>query len=85
MWRHYGQYKTIVEKEGLSSEQASDNTNDIYVLNDISTFFTILVGIFFPSVTGISNLNDNSIPFLCISSVDLIHEFNNSTVTGRPT
>uniref|UniRef100_A0A671NLM5 Solute carrier family 12 member 7-like n=1 Tax=Sinocyclocheilus anshuiensis TaxID=1608454 RepID=A0A671NLM5_9TELE len=55
MWGHYGQYRAIVEKEGQSSEQASDNTNDIsyYILNDITTFFTLLVGIYFPSVTGI--------------------------------
>uniref|UniRef100_A0A673MFX6 Solute carrier family 12 member 7-like n=1 Tax=Sinocyclocheilus rhinocerous TaxID=307959 RepID=A0A673MFX6_9TELE len=55
MWGHYGQYRAIVEKEGQSSERASDNTNDIsyYVLNDITTFFTLLVGIYFPSVTGI--------------------------------
>uniref|UniRef100_A0A673GU29 Solute carrier family 12 member 7-like n=1 Tax=Sinocyclocheilus rhinocerous TaxID=307959 RepID=A0A673GU29_9TELE len=55
MWAHYGHDKTIVEKEGKSSEQTSDNTGDIsyYVLNDITTFFTLLVGIYFPSVTGI--------------------------------
>ncbi|XP_073704287.1 solute carrier family 12 member 7 isoform X4 [Garra rufa] len=55
MWGHYDQYKTIVEKKGQSSDRALDNTNDIsyYVLNDITTFFTLLVGIYFPSVTGI--------------------------------
>uniref|UniRef100_A0A672SJR4 Solute carrier family 12 member 7-like n=1 Tax=Sinocyclocheilus grahami TaxID=75366 RepID=A0A672SJR4_SINGR len=55
MWAHYGQDKKIVEKEGKSSEQTSDNTSEIsyYVLNDFTTFFTLLVGIYFPSVTGI--------------------------------
>ncbi|XP_026140743.1 solute carrier family 12 member 7-like isoform X2 [Carassius auratus] len=55
MWAHYGQYKTVLEKEGKSSEQASDNNSENlnYVFNDITTFFTLLVGIYFPSVTGI--------------------------------
>ncbi|XP_067220269.1 solute carrier family 12 member 7 isoform X2 [Chanodichthys erythropterus] len=57
MWGHYGQYRAVVEKKGQSSERVSDNTDDDillpYVLNDISTFFTLLVGIYFPSVTGI--------------------------------
>uniref|UniRef100_A0A8C1RXX7 Solute carrier family 12 member 7a n=1 Tax=Cyprinus carpio TaxID=7962 RepID=A0A8C1RXX7_CYPCA len=54
MWAHYGKYKTIVEKEGKSSEPASDKTSEMpYVFNDITTFFTLLVGIYFPSVTGI--------------------------------
>ncbi|XP_067309914.1 solute carrier family 12 member 7 isoform X4 [Pseudorasbora parva] len=57
MWGHYGQYRTIVEKKEQSSEQASDKMDmDVsmpYVFNDIATFFTLLVGIYFPSVTGI--------------------------------
>ncbi|XP_026062384.1 solute carrier family 12 member 7 isoform X2 [Carassius auratus] len=55
MWGHYGQYKDIVEQEGQSSERASDNNKpgQNYVLNDVTTFFTLLVGIYFPSVTGI--------------------------------
>ncbi|XP_059419721.1 solute carrier family 12 member 7-like isoform X2 [Carassius carassius] len=55
MWAHYGQYQTVLEKEGKSSEQASDNksVNQTYVFSDITTFFTLLVGIYFPSVTGI--------------------------------
>ncbi|XP_051723489.1 solute carrier family 12 member 7 isoform X2 [Ctenopharyngodon idella] len=57
MWGHYGQYRAVVEKKGQSSERVSDNTDkDIsmpYVFNDIATFFTLLVGIYFPSVTGI--------------------------------
>ncbi|ROL44717.1 Solute carrier family 12 member 7 [Anabarilius grahami] len=57
MWGNYGQYRAVVEKKGQSSERVSDNTDkDIsmpYVFNDIATFFTLLVGIYFPSVTGI--------------------------------
>ncbi|XP_051557017.1 solute carrier family 12 member 7 isoform X2 [Myxocyprinus asiaticus] len=56
MWGHYGPKEMIVEKEGQSSEPASEKNSGLsgpYVLNDITTFFTILVGIYFPSVTGI--------------------------------
>lgn len=66
MWGHYGQYMAIVEKKvkdngsesHKGSEWASDNKMDNnismpYVFNDIATFFTLLVGIYFPSVTGI--------------------------------
>lgn len=44
----------LVEK-GIEAETASDTSQDIYmpyVVNDITTFFTLLVGIYFPSVTG---------------------------------
>ncbi|XP_051989495.1 solute carrier family 12 member 7 isoform X2 [Xyrauchen texanus] len=53
MWGHYGPKEMIVEKVGQSSEPASETDREPYVLNDITTFFTILVGIYFPSVTGI--------------------------------
>ncbi|XP_077083212.1 solute carrier family 12 member 7 isoform X3 [Siphateles boraxobius] len=57
MWGHYGQYMSIVEKKELNSIGASDimdkSISTPYVLNDIATFFTLLVGIYFPSVTGI--------------------------------
>uniref|UniRef100_A0A8C1A6Z7 Solute carrier family 12 member 7a n=1 Tax=Cyprinus carpio carpio TaxID=630221 RepID=A0A8C1A6Z7_CYPCA len=49
MWGHYGQYRDIV-----SPERASDKSHEShYVLHDVTTFFTLLVGIYFPSVTGI--------------------------------
>lgn len=52
MWGHYGQYRDIV-----SPERASDKSDEShYVLHDVTTFFTLLVGIYFPSVTGILNL-----------------------------
>ncbi|KAK5850004.1 hypothetical protein PBY51_014292 [Eleginops maclovinus] len=55
MWSTYGPLGMLVENK-LSSLDATDNSQDIYlpyVVNDITTFFTLLVGIYFPSVTGI--------------------------------
>uniref|UniRef100_A0A8C7JDJ1 Solute carrier family 12 member 7 n=1 Tax=Oncorhynchus kisutch TaxID=8019 RepID=A0A8C7JDJ1_ONCKI len=78
--------KTIVKRQ--SSVPAQDNSRDIYmpyVFNDISTFFTLLVGIYFPSVTGImagsnrsGDLRDaqRSIPFgtiLAIATTSFIY------------
>lgn len=54
MWSSYGPSGMLVEK-GIEAETASDASQDIYmpyVVNDITTFFTLLVGIYFPSVTG---------------------------------
>ncbi|XP_055058227.2 solute carrier family 12 member 7 isoform X4 [Misgurnus anguillicaudatus] len=53
LWGQYNTKGVIVEKEELSSVSNSDGSSGPYVLNDIATCFTILVGIFFPSVTGI--------------------------------
>ncbi|KAL4635113.1 solute carrier family 12 member 7-like isoform X2 [Arapaima gigas] len=56
MWGEYGPMGMLVEKKNYPSVPVSDNSNDIYmpyVVNDITTFFTLLVGIYFPSVTGI--------------------------------
>ncbi|XP_057178070.1 solute carrier family 12 member 7 isoform X7 [Triplophysa rosa] len=55
MWSSYGPAGMLVEKP-IEAETASDGSQDIYmpyVVNDITTFFTLLVGIYFPSVTGI--------------------------------
>lgn len=55
LWSNYGSAGMFIEKENLPSEpaQSSSNHTDVpYVLNDIATCFTILVGIYFPSVTG---------------------------------
>lgn len=55
LWSNYGQAGMIIEKENLPSEPAqgfSTDTNKRYVFNDITTCFTLLVGIYFPSVTG---------------------------------
>ncbi|XP_069368140.1 solute carrier family 12 member 7 isoform X1 [Paralichthys olivaceus] len=56
MWSEYGPLGMMVENKKLSSLGGSDSAQDIYmpyVVNDITTFFTLLVGIYFPSVTGI--------------------------------
>lgn len=58
---------SFIEKVGLPSVEEQDavptNTKK-FVLADITTFFTLLVGIYFPSVTGqhlrSSNNNTNS-------------------------
>ncbi|XP_041670498.1 solute carrier family 12 member 7 isoform X2 [Cheilinus undulatus] len=56
MWSEYGPIGTKVESKKLESIDEGDSSRDIYmpyVVNDITTFFTLLVGIYFPSVTGI--------------------------------
>nr|XP_057915549.1 solute carrier family 12 member 7 isoform X2 [Doryrhamphus excisus] len=56
MWSAYGPLGMLDENKNLSSIEAINSTQDIlmpYVVNDIATFFTLLVGIYFPSVTGI--------------------------------
>ncbi|TRY98877.1 hypothetical protein DNTS_014688, partial [Danionella cerebrum] len=56
LFGNYMEKGAFIEKTGLSSVVEPDsvptNTNR-YVLADITTFFTMLVGIYFPSVTGI--------------------------------
>lgn len=55
MWSEYGPLDMLVENKKLPSFGGSDPAKDIYmpyVVNDIMTFFTLLVGIYFPSVTG---------------------------------
>uniref|UniRef100_A0A8C7JDA1 Solute carrier family 12 member 7 n=1 Tax=Oncorhynchus kisutch TaxID=8019 RepID=A0A8C7JDA1_ONCKI len=56
IWGDYGPKGMLVENKHQVSEPAADTSQDIYmpyVANDITTFFTLLVGIYFPSVTGI--------------------------------
>ncbi|KAM8882213.1 solute carrier family 12 member 7 isoform 1-T1 [Synchiropus picturatus] len=56
MWSVYGPLDQLVEDQKMPSVGASDPAADKYmpyVVNDITTFFTLLVGIYFPSVTGI--------------------------------
>ncbi|XP_048832821.1 solute carrier family 12 member 7 isoform X4 [Brienomyrus brachyistius] len=56
MWGSYGPADVLVEKKHFPSVPAADSSMDTnlpYVSNDIATFFTLLVGIYFPSVTGI--------------------------------
>ncbi|XP_056463292.1 solute carrier family 12 member 4 isoform X2 [Gadus chalcogrammus] len=55
MWGDYMQKNDVMEKAGLSSVDAKGPAESIgmYVTADIATSFTLLVGIFFPSATGI--------------------------------
>ncbi|XP_035269533.1 solute carrier family 12 member 7 isoform X3 [Anguilla anguilla] len=56
LWGDYGPAGMLVEKKNHPSVPAADSSNDVsmpFVVNDIATFFTLLVGIYFPSVTGI--------------------------------
>ncbi|XP_062872288.1 solute carrier family 12 member 7-like [Trichomycterus rosablanca] len=54
LWSHYGPSEMLVGKENRPSESTEDHTSGKpYIFNDIATFFTLMVGIYFPSVTGI--------------------------------
>ncbi|XP_039999306.1 solute carrier family 12 member 7-like isoform X2 [Xiphias gladius] len=56
LWGNYGPAGMLIEKESQPSVPAQEMSKDInkqYVFNDITTYFTLLVGIYFPSVTGI--------------------------------
>ncbi|KAJ0059988.1 hypothetical protein NL108_017742, partial [Boleophthalmus pectinirostris] len=56
LWSAYAPLGTIVEDPEEVSVPALESSRDKYmpyVVNDITTFFTLLVGIYFPSVTGI--------------------------------
>ncbi|XP_037117425.1 solute carrier family 12 member 6-like isoform X1 [Syngnathus acus] len=55
LWSSYLGKGDVVEKGSLSSSQGAGlpSTQQPYVFADITTSFTLLVGIFFPSVTGI--------------------------------
>ncbi|MED6270369.1 hypothetical protein CHARACLAT_009468 [Characodon lateralis] len=56
LWSNYGPAGMVIEKNNLHSESPqipSTDRDQYFVFNDITTFFTLLVGIYFPSVTGI--------------------------------
>ncbi|XP_022603809.1 solute carrier family 12 member 7-like isoform X2 [Seriola dumerili] len=56
LWGNYGPAGMFIEKENQPSVPEQETTKNVhrpYVFNDISTYFTLLVGIYFPSVTGI--------------------------------
>ncbi|XP_062404559.1 solute carrier family 12 member 4 isoform X2 [Sardina pilchardus] len=55
MWSNYLDKGQILEKTGLASVDARGSMENfgLYVSADIATSFTLLVGIFFPSSTGI--------------------------------
>jgi hypothetical protein len=54
LWSAYLEKGEIVEKRGLPSTDTLGlkESLSLYVVADIATSFTVLVGIFFPSVTG---------------------------------
>lgn len=55
LWSAYSEKGSIVEKKGQPSVAGSEDTKMgglPYVFTDIMTYFTMLVGIYFPSVTG---------------------------------
>ncbi|XP_078054037.1 solute carrier family 12 member 7-like isoform X3 [Mustelus asterias] len=56
IWSVYGSQGEMLEKHGVPSVPASEDATNVglpYVFSDITTYFTMLVGIYFPSVTGI--------------------------------
>ncbi|TNM97609.1 solute carrier family 12 member 7-like isoform X2 [Takifugu flavidus] len=56
LWGEYGSAGEFIEKKNKSSvpvQEAASDDSQHYSINDISTYFTLLVGIYFPSVTGI--------------------------------
>ncbi|XP_040833309.1 solute carrier family 12 member 7 isoform X2 [Ochotona curzoniae] len=56
LWSSYSDRGAFVEKKGVASVPAPEDRRSgalPYVLSDITTYFTMLVGIYFPSVTGI--------------------------------
>lgn len=60
LWSMYADKGAFVEKQGVPSvpvvvadDSRSRSSGLPYVLSDITTYFTMLVGIYFPSVTGI--------------------------------
>uniref|UniRef100_H3CLG6 Solute carrier family 12 member 7a n=1 Tax=Tetraodon nigroviridis TaxID=99883 RepID=H3CLG6_TETNG len=56
LWGEYGLAGKFIEKKNKSSvpvQEAALDDSQHYSINDISTYFTLLVGIYFPSVTGI--------------------------------
>jgi hypothetical protein len=52
LWSNYLPKGEIIEKLSAKSSDVLGSLNHEYVLVDITTSFTLLVGIFFPSVTG---------------------------------
>lgn len=73
MWSSYGPAGELVEKkmESVAVSESESNSRP-YVLNDIATYFTLLVGIYFPSVTGKNTLTLSYLSFMTLSSLLLV-------------
>ncbi|MEE6526138.1 hypothetical protein FKM82_026586 [Ascaphus truei] len=52
LWSNYLPKGEVIEKASVPSADPLGSLSHVYVLADITTSFTLLVGIFFPSVTG---------------------------------
>jgi len=56
LFGYYLEKGVVLEKRGLASVVTEDGpsptSSNRYVMTDITSFFTLLVGIYFPSVTG---------------------------------
>uniref|UniRef100_A0A3Q3XFK7 Uncharacterized protein n=1 Tax=Mola mola TaxID=94237 RepID=A0A3Q3XFK7_MOLML len=101
LFGNYLEKGAILEKRGLPSDLDPDSSTtgtNRYVLADITSFFTLLVGIYFPSVTGImagsnrsGDLRDaqKSIPIGTIAAITTTStvlfdaNFSNNTVLDR--
>lgn len=65
LWSSYLTKGVIVEKRGMPSvglaEGALINMDHPYVFSDMTSYFTLLVGIYFPSVTGEGELGEGGL------------------------
>lgn len=55
LFGNYLEKGMFLEKRGIASDmdpESPTTSSNRYVLADITSFFTLLVGIYFPSVTG---------------------------------
>lgn len=83
LWSTYSDKGAFVEKKGVPSVPVSEESRPgglPYVLTDIMTYFTMLVGIYFPSVTGEALFLSFSVfvsvsGFLCVSLSDCLYIF----------
>lgn len=79
MWSSYAPAGVLLEKKIESVAAVSESTQATsfpYVFNDMATFFTLLVGIYFPSVTGKGTLT-SPLPFFS----SLLSVFSTTCVT----
>uniref|UniRef100_A0A7N9ALZ7 Solute carrier family 12 member 6 n=1 Tax=Mastacembelus armatus TaxID=205130 RepID=A0A7N9ALZ7_9TELE len=96
LWSSYLSKGDVVEKGSLSSSHAAHpaSTRQPYVFADITTSFTLLVGIFFPSVTGImagsnrsGDLKDAQETFISVHALFSVIFFSTAikaSLTGAP-
>lgn len=74
LWSHYVPEGVLIKDPHLPSIEGGDSSQDIYlpyVVSDITTFFTLMVGIYFPSVTGENIMSALlvTILFLCMCRI----------------